>query len=447
MRVEETRDALFRALPRYEYRGVLGQGGMAMAYRAYDRALDHEICVKVQSPGDELSEDELLLRMKREVSLNRRIKHPNVAQMFDFGLAGDLCYVTMEVVPGRNLAQVLAAEGPLPPARLVPILDQVVAGTGAAHRVGIIHRDLKPANVMVTPDGTAVILDFGLARRPFDSSITGAGILVGTLPYMAPEQLVRFEADARSDLYAIGVIAHEALAGRLPHRGLTPTALAVSITQRRVTGEELGVAGVPDALASLVLKCLERDPADRYQTASELAAALAALGPSGPHGAAGSSTRSGPALGPAPETARLTRPVDTPTDRLRPVVLLVDHDSVYREECAASLAASGCTVLSAGDGPEALETFLAADVDLVLMDVDMPSMDGFDALRILRSQPHRAAVPVLLMSRQVERGRVAFAHQAGARDLLSKPLPGNLVVARVWDVLRETGFAGAFDAR
>jgi serine/threonine-protein kinase len=264
---------------RYELLGMLGAGAMGSVYRARDRELDEIVALKVlnrelaASPG-------MLDRFRREVKLARRVTHKNVARTYDIGEhAGDR-FLTMEFVEGEVLAARLSRLGRLGAANAVRIARDLCAGLAAAHAAGVIHRDLKPENVIVARDGRAVITDFGIAHvlAGSDTNRTASGALVGTPAYMAPEQVEgSADLDARADLYALGVILYELLTGEVAWPGATIIAVAAARLLRPPPDARAKAPDVPEALAAVVRKLMARAREDRYATAEEADAALAAL--------------------------------------------------------------------------------------------------------------------------------------------------------------------------
>ncbi len=188
MNAEEFRRRFFEGAPRYRWLETLGRGGVGVVFKALDVELDDVVAIKVLQPDVERDDMALLARFKREINLNRRIKHPNVAKVHDFGLSGNLPYITMEFLPGRDLWTIIQQKRRLEPSEAVAILRQVARGSEAVHRLGIVHRDLKSQNVIVDEKGAAVIVDFGLARGNVNETFTLDSIIVGTPHYMSPEQ-------------------------------------------------------------------------------------------------------------------------------------------------------------------------------------------------------------------------------------------------------------------
>lgn len=213
---------IFESVPRYVWQETLGSGGMGIVFKVLDVELGESVALKVLLPDSEPEDDECLERFRREVSLGRQVRHPNIARVHSLGNAGGLSFLTMELIHGRTLADLLAAAGRLAPAAVVDYLGQVALGVGSAHETGIVHRDLKPQNIMVDDQGKVTVLDFGLAHRPTLAPLTSALSFIGTPRYMAPEQTTGGKVDPRADVYALGVIAFELLTGKVPFQGSTP---------------------------------------------------------------------------------------------------------------------------------------------------------------------------------------------------------------------------------
>jgi serine/threonine protein kinase/Tfp pilus assembly protein PilF len=254
---------------RYEILAVLGKGGMGAVYKAKDLELEREVALKVVRP--ELTTDpEILLRFKQELILARQVTDRNIIRIFDLGESGGIKFITMEYIEGQNLHQILFQRGKLEIAEAVEIMEQVAAGLAAAHREGIIHRDLKPGNIMRDRNGRVVVMDFGLARTTAGDGMTRPGAMMGTLEYMSPEQAQGKDVKASSDIFSVGLILYELLAGVTPFHAESAIASLVMRTQQRAVPLADVDRNIPGPLSNIVAKCLEKDPAHRYQTAEEL---------------------------------------------------------------------------------------------------------------------------------------------------------------------------------
>jgi serine/threonine protein kinase/tetratricopeptide (TPR) repeat protein len=287
------------ALGPYEIVCHLGAGGMGEVYRARDSRLGREVAVKVL-PCDRAADADLVRRFEQEARAIASLSHPNICTLFDVGEAAGLHYLVMELLAGETLAARLAG-GRLDPALALRTAREVAAALAAAHRRGIVHRDLKPGNVMLVETG-AKLLDFGLAktwrgeRGALENAKTevetSPGIVVGTLAYMSPEQLKGRTADERSDVFSFGVMLYEMVAGRRPFSGSTAPQLAAALLRDEPAQLPAGVA-LPDELQAVILRCLRRDPAERFASAAPLAEALAAVAAGAP-----AATAPAPALPP-----------------------------------------------------------------------------------------------------------------------------------------------------
>jgi serine/threonine-protein kinase len=256
---------------RYEIRSQLGQGGMGMVYRAHDRSLDEEVAIKVLRP-DFAQDPKMAERFKSEIKLARKVRHKNVCAIHDYGEDRGLLYISMELVQGTDLKHVLRQRGALPPAEAYDVAIQVAEGLQAVHDAGIIHRDLKTPNIMLDQHGTARLMDFGIAKRQEGGGAsTATGHVLGTPEYMSPEQAQGFKVDARTDVYALGVLIFETFTGHVPFRGDTPIS---TILKHLHEAPPLDAAALPPSLRPVLRRAMAKDPAQRYASARELAEAL-----------------------------------------------------------------------------------------------------------------------------------------------------------------------------
>jgi eukaryotic-like serine/threonine-protein kinase len=266
-------DALFAGRYRLERR--IGVGGMATVQLAFDTRLERNVAVKLLA--EHLAEDSAFVsRFRREALAAARLVHPNIVQVFDFGLdeSTHRNFIVMEFVDGQSCAEMLREQSTLPPDEAVEILAQSCRGLDYAHRNGVVHRDVKPGNLLRSREGSVKLADFGIAKAAEDSDITKVGSVLGTAAYLAPEQARGEPAGPPSDLYALGVVAYQLLAGRLPYDAGSLTDLA----RLQETGppprlDELDPA-VPAALAAAVARALHREPEQRFADAAEMETAL-----------------------------------------------------------------------------------------------------------------------------------------------------------------------------
>ena len=248
---------------------------MGVVFKARDLVLDEVVAIKILYGHVADDDGAIVARFKREISLNRKVKHPNVARMYDFGTGGGHPFITMEFVPGKDLQTLVLEEGRIAPARALPILRQICLGTQAAHEQGIVHRDLKSQNIIVGEGDTVSILDFGLARGLVDEKLTLDAVVLGTPHYISPEQAMGEPADARSDIYSLGIIAFEMLAGVLPFTADSALGIAMKQISEPVPGNLSLYPDVSPGLRNAVHRALEKRREDRFQSASELEAAFA----------------------------------------------------------------------------------------------------------------------------------------------------------------------------
>ena len=260
---------------RYEILELLGEGGMGAVYKAADREVDRIVALKVIRP-EMASHPEILARFKQELLLSSQVTHRNVIRIYDLGEAQGVKFITMEYLEGENLYQILKQRDKLGVAEAVDIMEQVASGLAAAHAAGIIHRDLKPGNIMRDKSGRVVVMDFGLARTFSGDGMTRTGAMLGTIEYMSPEQAQGADVKASSDIFTVGLILYELLAGVTPFYAESAIASLLKRTQQRAVSLIDVDRNIPVALSNIVAKCLEKDPVNRYQNAEELDADLRA---------------------------------------------------------------------------------------------------------------------------------------------------------------------------
>jgi serine/threonine protein kinase len=266
---------------RYELGPRLGTGGMATVYRARDRVLGRDVAVKVLAHGY-ASDTSFVERFRREARAAAGLNHPNVVTVYDHGADDGSRYIVMEHVDGRTLAEVLAQEGTLAPERAAAITAGVARALDAAHRRDLVHRDVKPANILLTRDDRAKVADFGIARAAADAALTATGTVIGTATYIAPEQAAGRSVDHRSDIYSLGCVLYEMLAGRPPFTADTDLALASRHVRDDPAPPSSIRDGIPPELERVVMTALAKDPGRRFRTAREMAdAAAAAMIPPG----------------------------------------------------------------------------------------------------------------------------------------------------------------------
>lgn len=270
---------------RYEILSSLGSGGMGIVYRARDLRLDRDVAIKIL-PAHLAEDRDALARFEREAKALAALSHPNILAIHDFGTDKNVCYAVTELLNGETLRAPIS-RGKLPLARALPIATAIVDGLAAAHSRGIIHRDLKPENIFLTEDGGVKILDFGLARIespasdasdktnvPTASIHTSHGTVMGTVPYMSPEQTRAAPLDARTDIFSFGCVFYEMLSGARAFRGNTSADVIACILKEEPAGLASMADGVPPQIQETVARCLKKNPEERFQSAKDLGFAL-----------------------------------------------------------------------------------------------------------------------------------------------------------------------------
>jgi serine/threonine-protein kinase len=261
---------------RYELHRRLGRGGMAEVSLARDQLLDRPVAIKVLFP--EFATDPAFVeRFRREATAAANLNHPNIVGVYDWGEAEGTYFIVMEYVNGRTLSQILRADGPFHPDRVADIGADVAAALGFAHRNGVVHRDVKPGNVLVDKNGQVKVADFGIARAitaTSDEHLTQVGTVMGTATYFSPEQARGDAVDPRSDIYSLGCVLYELVVGRPPFSGDSPVAIAYKQVHESPVPPRQINPSVPPALEAIILKCLAKNPVNRYPSAEDLRADL-----------------------------------------------------------------------------------------------------------------------------------------------------------------------------
>jgi WD40 repeat protein/tRNA A-37 threonylcarbamoyl transferase component Bud32 len=262
-----------RRLDKYEIIEQIGTGGFADVYKALDPTLDRQVALKVLAPHL-LRDPEFVRRFQREARTAAKLRHPNIVVIHEIGEDQGRYYIAMEYLEGATLKEVIEKQGPLPPQRVIGILNQLASALDYAHEKGVVHRDIKPSNIILGPEDHATITDFSIVKAAESTGLTTTGQILGTPEYMSPEQGQGQEVTPRSDIYSLGVVLYEMLAGKVPFEAPTPLALMMKHASDPPPPIPEINAELPAAMQAAVEKALAKDPEDRYQTASELAHAL-----------------------------------------------------------------------------------------------------------------------------------------------------------------------------
>lgn len=259
---------------RYQVTSFLARGGMATVYLATDTRLDRVVALKVMHPHL-ASDPGFVARFQREARSAARLSHPHVVSVFDQGESNGEVYLAMEYIPGRTLRDVLDEYGPLTLEQALVLLEPILEALNAAHTAGFVHRDVKPENVLISDDGRVKVADFGLARAVASSESTQtAGMIIGTVTYLSPEQVERGDADARSDIYSTGILLFEMITGRVPHSGESPLSIAYQHVNSDVPAPTSVNPELPREADALVISATHRSADRRYQSATDFLADL-----------------------------------------------------------------------------------------------------------------------------------------------------------------------------
>jgi serine/threonine-protein kinase len=308
---------------KYTVVAKIGQGAMGEVYEAQDSVLHRPVALKTIAASMESSPD-ARLRFHREAQSIARLNHPNIVTVYDFGEEGGVVYMAMELLDGSDVRSLIAAKHPMGLDERLGLIEQVCEGVGYAHSMSVIHRDLKPANIHVTSSGLVKVMDFGLARIGANSGMTATGAVLGTPHYMSPEQVRGERADPRSDVFALGAILYELLTGRPPFEAETMHAVLYRILETEPESVRRWNPDVPEPVVALAGEALAKDPARRFPTGSEMAAAVRAAREELSPGPSRESPLASLLDGSAPEKTQLIAP---PTEGSLALEALVNSDA------------------------------------------------------------------------------------------------------------------------
>ncbi|HEX9188624.1 MAG TPA: serine/threonine-protein kinase, partial [Vicinamibacteria bacterium] len=347
---------------RYLITGRIGRGGMGMVYRGVDEALEREVAVKTLAAEGTLDQDNLR-RFQVEAKAAAGLQHPNIVTVYELGEDRGLPFIAMEMLPGVDLEALLRSGEEMTLIEKLDVVAQVCRGLAYAHERGIVHRDVKPSNVRLLDDGTAKIMDFGIAKRE-GVNLTKTGMMVGTVHYMSPEQVRGRPLDGRSDVFSVGVILYQLLTGERPFRGEGATQVLYKIVHEEPPPPDLASLGeVGGKLQPVLSRALAKDPEARYPGASAFAADLAALVDEAREAAGPVPEEAAEALGSARRAVREGR-LEEALARLRGLVAehpdLLDARRALRAALREQKARRDSAAEERGDYPELEATFQAA---------------------------------------------------------------------------------------
>ena len=403
----------------YQISERIGRGGMATVYRAYHADLDREVAIKVL-PEFFAEDPEYRERFQHEARAVARLKHANILEVFDYGNQDGVAYIVMELAEGGTLAESLGS-----PMRLddgLAILEPLAAALDYAHSRGILHRDIKPSNIFLRQDRTPVLADFGLSRMAGSSPrLTASGVIMGTAEYMSPEQIGDEKVGPASDRYSFAVVAYEMFTGRVPFQAESSAAVLVSHVTRAVPPAHELTGELFAHVDAVLRRALAKNPDDRYPSALNF---VLALKPAAWIGRSDSTSLASP----HPEPRR--------SGRRLPRVLVVDDGPANRELIKACLTEVDCEVCTAQDGLEALRAIERSRPDLVLLDVQMPGMDGFEVCHRIKRLDGGSLLPVVMITALDKTTDRVRALTSGADDFMTKPVDRIELVARVRSALK-----------
>ncbi len=330
----------------YKIEEKLGEGGMGAVYKGVDTMLDREVAIKALKP-ELASQTSVVERFRTEAVTLAKLNHPNIATLYSMFRQGDELYMVLEFVRGETLDSIIQKRGALPAEEAIPVFCQVLDGIDHAHELGIVHRDIKPANMMLTEKGTLKVLDFGIARLLGSARMTRAGNIIGTLEYMAPEQVRGQETDGRSDLYALGMMLYEVLTGKLPFDTDNEFELMKSQTEFTPRPPREINPAIPVEVEAAIMKAIEKNPDDRFQTGGEFREVLLSAGFADDalmHGATGTHKRLG---------TRPSRPAISQTERPAETAKSAIKETRLGDAAAAPKSAAGIKATRLGEAVSA----------------------------------------------------------------------------------------------
>jgi len=400
----------------------LGAGGMGEVWRAEDTRLMRQVAIKILS--ERIANDpEWKARFLREARTIAQMNHPNIATIYSIEQEADKLFIAMELVEGESLATVLA-QGALEPVEAVRIIRQVAEALAEAHDKGIVHRDVKPDNVIVGKRGVKV-LDFGIAKQIIATTgtptLTQAGLIVGTPFYMSPEQALGRPVDARSDLFSLGVVLYEALAGKRPFEGESVTETMMNIIMQEPPELTTVAPKVPAALVEIVARALQKKPERRYGSAGEMVDALSRVDFKQP---AARAPQKPPKID-APTMAMPSAPQPSQAPIPGQRALVADDDPVTRYLIANILGQRRIAFDEAANGYEAVKQLKEHDYTLVFLDLLMPRIDGWGVIDWLRRS--KTKTPRIFVITGVKDQTLSVADRELVSGLIYKPLDPNEV--------------------
>ena len=416
----------------------LGAGGMGEVWRAEDTKLLRQVAIKIL-PEQLAADEEWKERFLREARTVAQLNHPNIAAIYGIDQQGDTLFIAMELIEGQSLADVMT-KGPMSPPEAVRVAIHVCDGLSEAHAKGIVHRDIKPENIILSPRFVKV-LDFGIAKQiggTADPSLTQGGMVVGTPHYMSPEQALGRPVDARTDIFSLGTVMYEMLSGTKPFVGDAVTEVLLKIVMNEPRDIAAAAFGITPALASIVRRCMQKQPEHRFGDCEEVRSALAESLREDPRSLrksqvptiavrcdpkiiAGASTPA-PAPTPVPTPAAADPVVGVPQpSNPRYRALVADDDPSTRYILSSVLARNQIAFDEAENGAAAVRLLKANRYELVFIDLLMPRMDGWGVIDYLRSKRGENTPRVFIVT-GVHDQKLSAADEDVVAGLLYKPI-------------------------
>ncbi len=429
-------DWVGKNLGQYEIVEQIAQGSHAAIYKAYQPKLDRYVAIKVLFSH---VAQNFVERFSQEARAIAQLDHPNIVPVYDFARLDDTVYIVMKYVEGGNLKQMLAGR-PLKLELALRLISQVGAALGYAHQCGIIHRDVKPSNILIVRGDWALLSDFGIAKLLTDPAhLTRSGISMGTPDYIAPEQAGGLAIDHRADLYSLGATLYEMVTGYLPFESDNPIATLLKHMTEQPRSPRTHNPDLPPVVEQVILTALQKDPNRRHHTAEEFIAALAQADISAvTHEPAIQSGNLRSAHHLSPQNLRQAAPPANPrqdepesgSGHAPNLILVVDDQPELLDNISFALEAAGYAVLTAQDGLGALDVLNSQTVDLILADIAMPRMNGYQLYERVRQNSQWLAVPFIFLTARTLDSDIRYGKELGVDDYLAKPIqPEDLLAA------------------